>query len=506
MLDCCGIWGYSPGLQATQGFEMHLKFLSKAFSFGTVTLIVSACGGDVVEGQGDFRVDHAGTVNFPVEAHEPRSCQDGQGRLHVVWYDARSGEDAIFYNRSANGGATWNIQDLQLNTPESGGYALVPDIACFGDRIYVVWEDHRDGELERGNIYMNYSTDGGDTFLNSDFSLDADEDGDFMSLEPRVYAEGSSVYVAWFDSKYGAYDIFMNSSTDGGATWLPDPVRVDSGDAGSAYSAHPVITADNNGNVVVAWEDSRDGLSDIYGNHSSDYGKSFGKDIRLDIGDAGTADSFEPTVTMSEGYAYVAWHDTASGDGRDIYLARSSNSGAAWATGERVETSAPGLFDALFPSVDAKGPELHIVWQDDRSGGHDVFYRRSADGGESWLHEEFRLDRDADGSSQSYRPSVQRFDDGTVVAFWEDYRYDGGSVGFNDLFYNFSSNGGEVWSGSDYRINSNKPGSAYALSPWLGRSGEELFFIWADGRFGSSNIFFNALLVGEASVYIAPSQ
>ena len=128
---------------------MHLKFLSRAFSFGTVTLIVSACGGDVVEGQGDFRVDHAGTVNFPVEANEPRSCQDGQGRLHVVWYDARSGEDAIFYNRSANGGATWNIQDLQLNTPESGGYALVPDIACFGDRIYVVWEDHRDGELER---------------------------------------------------------------------------------------------------------------------------------------------------------------------------------------------------------------------------------------------------------------------------------------------------------------------------------------------------------------------
>jgi hypothetical protein len=40
----------------------------------------------------------------------------------------------------------------------------------------------------------------------------------------------------------------------------------------------------------------------------------------------------------------------------------------------------------------------------------------------------------------------------------------------------------------------------------MGRSGEELFFIWADGRFGSSNIFFNALLVGEASIYLAPSD
>ena len=485
---------------------MYFRIRKSVVGIGLSALSIGACGGDEQTGQGDFRIDHAGTASFPVEANDPRSCQDGKGRLHVVWYDARSESSSIYYNRSANAGVTWNIQDLQLNTPPNGGDAVMPDIACFGDRIYVVWEDHRDGELERGNVYMNYSTNGGDTFLDQDFALDADEDGDFMSLEPRIVAQGSSVYVAWFDSQYGAYDIFLNSSTDGGATWLPQPVRVDSGEAGSAYSAHPVLAADPDGNVVVAWEDSRDGLSDIYVNHSSDYGHSFGKDIRLDIGDAGSADSFEPTVTMSEGYAYVAWHDTASGDGRDIYLARSSNSGAAWATGERVETSAPGLFDALFPSIDAKGAELHLVWQDQRSGGHDIFYRRSSDGGESWEGDEFRLDRDADGFSQSYRPKIQRFEDGTVVAFWEDYRYDGGSVGFNDLFYNFSSDNGVTWSSGDYRINSNAPGSAYTINPWMGRSGEELFFIWADGRFGSSNIFFNALLVGEASIYLAPSD
>jgi len=468
--------------------------------------LVVACGGDENTGDGDFRIDHAGTINFPVEANAPRSCQDGQGRLHVVWYDARQEQNSVFYNRSANGGATWNIQDLQLNTPVDGGDAVMPDIACFGDRVYVVWEDHRDGELENGNIYLNYSENGGDTFLDEDIALDADEDGDFMSLEPRIFAIGSSVYVAWFDSHYGAYDIFLNSSTDGGYTWLPDPVRVDSGEAGSAYSAHPVLSADPDGNVVVVWEDSRDGYSDIYVNHSSDYGHSFGTDQRLDIGDAGSADSFVPTVGMSEGYAYVAWHDTASGEGRDIYLARSTDSGSTWTAGERVESSAAGLFDALFPSMAVKGSELHLVWQDERSGGHDIFYRRSGDGGVSWDMEEFRLDRDASGSSHSYRPQVRRFDDGHVIAFWEDYRYDGDLVGFNDLFYNYSADNGSTWSGADYRINSNRPGSAYAIDPWMGRNGQELFFVWADGRFGSSNVFFNALLVGESSVYVAPSD
>jgi hypothetical protein len=209
---------------------------------------------------------------------------------------------------------------------------------------------------------------------------------------------------------------------------------------------------------------------------------------------------------MSDGYAYVAWHDTASGDGRDIYLARSTDSGGNWTTGERVESSAAGLFDALFPTLAVSGSELHIVWQDDRSGGHDIFYRKSSDGGVNWDMEEFRLDRDASGSSHSYRPRIRRFEDGQMVAYWEDYRFDGEGVGFNDLFYNYSLDNGTTWSGADYRINSNRPGSAYAIDPWMGRSGEELFFVWADGRFGSSNVFFNALLVGEGSVYVAPSE
>ena len=482
-------------------FRIGMKIMSTSLFLG----LLVACGGDENSGEGDFRVDHAGTINFPVEANSPRSCQDGQGRMHVVWYDGRLDENAIFYNRSVNGGVTWIIQDVQLNTPENGGDAVHPDIACVGDRVYVAWEDHRDGELENGNIYVNYSDDGGDTFLQQDVALDADEDGDFMSLEPRVFAVGTSVYVAWFDSQYGAYDIFLNSSTDGGATWLPDPVRVDGGDAGSGYSAHPVLAANADGEVVVAWEDSRSGYSDIYVNYSSDYGHSFGKDKRLDIGEAGSADSFVPTIAMDNDAAYVAWHDTASGEGRDIYLARSADAGASWAVGERVESSAPGLFDALFPALAVKGEGVHIVWQDDRSGGHDIFYRKSSDGGVNWDKEEFRLDRDANGSSHSYRPKIRRFEDGQIVTYWEDYRYDSQQVGFNDLFYNYSLDNGKTWSGTDYRINSNAPGSAYAIDPWMGRSGAELFFVWADGRYGASNVFFNALLVGEGSIYVAPS-
>jgi hypothetical protein len=473
-------------------------------TIGASAFYLGACGAGEEVGAGDFRVDHAGTVNVPVEALSPKVCQDDFGRIHVVWYDARSEENSIYYNRSSNGGVTWNIQDTQLNTPSDGGDAVMPDIACVGERVYVAWEDHRDGDLENGNIYLNYSVNGGDTFLEDDVALDADPDGDFMSLEPRIFAVESSVYVAWFDSQYGAYDIFINSSTDGGVTWLPDPVRVDSGEAGSGYSARPVLAADANGNVVVAWEDSRDGYSDIYVNQSSDYAQSFGRDIRLDIGEAGSADSFQPSIAMSGEYAYVAWHDTASGEGRDIYLARSSNSGLTWATGERVESSAAGLFDALFPSMVADGPELHIVWQDDRSGGHDVFYRRSSDGGDTWEAEEFRLDRNAGGSSHSYRPQIKNYMDGTIVVLWEDYRFDGSLVGFNDLFYNYSLDQGLTWSSGDYRINSNRPGSAYAIDPWMGRRGQDLYFVWADGRFGSSNVFFNSLMLGEGSVYVSP--
>ncbi|MDO9280605.1 MAG: sialidase family protein [Pseudomonadota bacterium] len=468
--------------------------------------LLAACTGEEEKDEAthDVKVDHNAKEDA-IESIVPRSCFTN-GRLAVAWQDDRDGVPGIWFNASADTGATWMTADVKLDIGEVGAFA--PDIACSGDSIYVVWEDERDGDLRYRNIYVNVSSDGGRTWLEADVRLDGDIEGEAMSLGPRVVAAGDSAYVAWFDSRDGAYDIYVQATRDGGATWLEAPTRVDTDAAGEAYSAWPRLAADDDGRVVVTWEDSRAGASDIYANVSTDGGESFGaEDARLDGGEeGGESNSFLPSLAMAGGNAYVVWHDERNGDNRDVYVNASSDGGESWQDEpSRVDSDAAGQSDAINPVVAAVGDRVHIAWQDDRSGGYDIYHRFSRDGGAEWAAEEVRMDRDAGGESQSFEPTLLVQGDAVLVG-WEDRRADGEEVGFNDLYYNYSEDGGQNWSLEDLRINSNAQGSAYAFDLGLALVDGGIVAVWADGRYGSSDIFCANRALGEASRYVAPPE
>ncbi|MDP2315947.1 MAG: sialidase family protein [Pseudomonadota bacterium] len=468
--------------------------------------LLAACSAGSTEDEPTFdvKVDH-NSKDDAIESTVPRSCF-ADGRLAVAWTDARDGVPGIWFNASEDAGATWMTGDVALDVSEVGAYA--PDIACAGDTIYVVWEDERDGDLLYRNIYLNISTDGGRSWLPEELRLDGDVEGEAMSLAPRVVAVEDAAYVAWFDNRGGAFDIYVQATQDAGATWLDEATRVDTDPAGEAYSAWPRLAADASGRVVVTWEDSRAGRSDIYANVSTDGGGSFAdSDTRLDGGeDGGVSNSFLPSLAMAGDHAYVVWHDERNGDKRDVYLGVSSDGGETWGDEpQRIDSDAAGGFDSIHPVVAAVEDRVHIAWQDDRSGGYDIYHRFSRDGGGEWAGEEVRMDTDAGGESQSFEPVLLVQGD-TVLVGWEDRRGDGQEVGFNDLYYNYSEDGGQHWSFEDLRINSNAPGSAYAFDLSLALGGGGIIAVWADGRFGSSDIFCANRALGEESKYVAPPE
>jgi hypothetical protein len=462
-------------------------------------LLAACSGGSEAQGTQDVKVDQV-SPDDAVESDVPRACADG-GAAYVAWHDDRGGDSAVYVNFSVDGGSTWREGDEKLNTAAAA--ASHPAIACSGDEVWVVWEDERDGELRNRNIRMNRSSDRGRSWLEEDVLLDGDVEGDAMSLAPAIVAVEEDVYVAWFDSREGAYDIYVQASTDGGETWLAEPTRVDTDEAGAAYSAYPSMVADADGRVVVAWEDSRDGASDVYVNVSSDNAASFAAgDTRLDVGSDGT-NSFLPRLAMSGDRVYAVWHDERNG-ARDVLLSASADGGETWSEEPvRLEDDAPGQSDSYSPRVAAVGDRVHVVWQDDRSGGYDVFHRASMDGGATF-GEELRMDADTPGEAQSYSPVLTVVGD-TVLVGWEDRRNDPG-VGFNDLYYRHSLDGGREWSAEDLRINSNEPGSAYAVELQLLVTGPSFVAVWADGRFGSRDIFAAVREIGEESVYVAPAE
>jgi hypothetical protein len=462
--------------------------------------LLIACADPVPQGTLDVQVDR-NPPEGDVDSVGPSACLSANGRLYVAWQDDRDGTSGTWFNMSADGGVTWMPADLRLDAGTVGAYH--PSLACAGERAWVVWEDERDGELRNRNIYLAQTSNGGRSWTGGEVPLDGDPDGDAMSLGPTVVTAGDAVYVAWFDNRDGAYDIYLQSSTDRGATWRAAPVRVDTDAPGDAYSAWPRIAANDAGDVVVAWEDARAGATDVYVNHSSDFGARFGGgDTRLDLGADGS-DSFLPRVAMDGDTVAVAWHDTRDGAGRSVLVSTSADGGVTW-TGAptRMDTDVAGAADSLNPTVAVRGERVHVAWQDDALGGYDILIRTSTDAGATF-GDEARLDADTRGEAQSYDPVIALLEE-TVVVGWSDRRDDTEAVGFNDLYHTVSEDAGTTWDAVDHRINSNAPGSAWARDLHLMLRGSSLVAVWADGRGGSSDILAGLRGIGEESVYVPP--
>ncbi|HHO49934.1 MAG TPA: exo-alpha-sialidase [Deltaproteobacteria bacterium] len=487
--------------------------MNRSLLLSSILILISACSGNTAAPPftEDIRVDMASPNDDP-DSFGARMCLTDEGHVYVMWMDNRSNSSEervdIWMNRSLNRGETdsWLQAPVRVNQgdPEAQGPGNVenPNMLCNDEGVFVVWEDDRDGELENHQIYFNRSIDGGETFLDQDILIEDDREGLNMSLEPKLVGYGQDLFVTWYDSMNGTYDIFFSSSGDAGLTWRT-PQRINTEPINTAYSAHPQIdVSEDLENIWITWEDSRAGRSDIYFAYSRNGGVSFENDKRLDSGDdAGSADSFEPYLcTDNDRNVYVFWHDTRnSEDGRDIYYNYSDDGGSQWlAEARRLDSDAAGIANSLYPVCSVVGSVAHVAWQDNRFGGYDVFYRQVQDGIPD-TSEEVRADLGSeDGTANSLDTVIDFFDD-TVAIAWNDGRAEaesGAENGYTDLYYQYSE-GGIPFEETDYRIDSMYDGQSFKLDLNFQILGGEWYAAWTDGRGGTSDIYFQRLPLGE---------
>jgi hypothetical protein len=457
----------------------------------------------------DIRIDGADAINDP-DSDGTKMCVADDGTVYVLWTDDREdsqgeGKVDVWMNRSNNLGAvgSWLPAPVQVNHSESRVWN--PNLYCNNEGVYVVWEDDRDGTLRNHQIYFNYSTDQGETFLPEDILLEAstDPDGNSMSLEPQITGYGSDLFVTWSDTLYGAPDILVASSIDGGATWS-DPTRVDSDDPGEAYSAHPRIATSLDGqDVWVVWEDARDGATDIYMARSETGGVNFEPDERLDEGDEdGATDSLSPQICTDRNLnVYVVWQDLRNGEAHDILMNYSGDRGVNWqAVAGRLDSDAAGFGNSGGVVCSVEGSTLHAAWHDKRGTdfAYDIYYRKAQAGipGDA----EIRLDTaPPEGHSNSLDPQMA-LHNGQVVVAWRDSR---GEVeaqtdnGFEDLFYNYSSPTSNFDDEGDFRLDSMLPAMSAKQDLNISVLGGSLYAAWTDSRNGTLDIYFTALALGQ---------
>jgi len=218
--------------------------------------------------------------------------------------------------------------------------------------------------------------------------------------------------------------------------------------------------------VYAVWQDYRDRNWEIYFKRSINNGFSWGADARLTIN---SAESRYPSIAAYGGYVYVVWQDFRDGNW-EIYMRRSENYGATWpTTTEYYKRLTVNAANSTNPAVVAYGRNVHVVWQDNRDGNWEIYYKRSTDNGLTWVADA-RLT--TDGAISEYS-SVAAFRDNVYVS-WEDSR----NVKF-DIYVKRSTNNGATW-GADTRLTTD---TEHQRFPSIAAYGYDVHVVWTDYRY-----------------------
>lgn len=444
----------------------------------------------------DRRIDGLGIADT-VDSVSPKLCVSPDGTaMYVSWLDRRDGFSDVWMNVSTDGGETFLPEAFRAK--QGPGNATGHDLACTNDRVVIVWEDDRDGDSGYPNIYTNVSTDAGATWLAEDLAVDEDPDGIYVSIGPRIAIRGTDVHLFWYDQRLGSPDIYVATSINGGVAYGPS-TRVSSprpDDVEVFWSGNPTVNVNGAGRVHVVWEDTRNGAHDLFFS-AWDRGQTPGPQVRIDTGDAeGASYSLVPSIDVDGDEVYIAWQDTRAGEGRDIYLNHSSDGGVTWqAESTRVEDDPAGFNDSLGPQVVVAGDRAHLFWEDHRNVGVDIYHRSVTAG--ALDPGDRQLETDGLGVANSIRPVAAADGDDLVVA-WQDYRADAG-VGFSDLHYNHTSLAdATTWAEEDLRLDSWVEGASFKEELSIEVRAGRVFAAWVDGRNGSRDIYVSTVDVGLA--------
>jgi hypothetical protein len=190
---------------------------------------------------------------------------------------------------------------------------------------------------------------------------------------PAVDLETGNIYVTWESLGEGVPRILFMRSTDSGTTWS-QPLKVNDGDPKRDWDfpeQFPTMDVAPNGRIDIAWYDWRNDpgykegdsdnlFQDIYYASSTDGGRTFSKNLRVNdriidrrFGPRPLGSIIGPLgVVSTDQAALIAWDDTRNGNqttaAQDIYFGRVRWAPASEVFGGKADTGTSPLVAGLF--------------------------------------------------------------------------------------------------------------------------------------------------------------
>jgi len=305
---------------------------------------------------------------------DPTLVFDSRGNLFygyiVVFFGGGSGVNGseMGVARSTDGGQTYPQVSYFSFEGGSNHFNDKPMITAdanakspFRDNVYIAW-DAASGGSTGGGIRVGRSSDHGVTFQ-VNRADDPSGPGRSIGAVPFVGPNGE-LYVAWND--YKANTIEFNRSFDGGATWgaqsvissktLPFDIAIPAQQTRGSL-VYPACDSDrsggaHNGRLYCSWMDlAGNGTTDILLSYSDNKGSSWSSPAPVTDQLPFAVDRFNQWLAVDQvtGSVNVSFYDTRNDTTgsrymTDIYLAKSTNGGAAFAN-QRVSTASSNEHD-----------------------------------------------------------------------------------------------------------------------------------------------------------------
>jgi hypothetical protein len=221
------------------------------------------------------------------------------------------------------------------------------------------------------------------------------------AITPQIAYDGTRLYAVWEERPNNNYEIYLSYSDDFGATWTLTPMNL----SNSPGSSRWVQIQATGGNIYCAWiEGSTYPLSDIYFRKSTNSGTTWSDVVNI-TNDARPQNRFYMTAHSNR--IYLACDDIPGAFNYDeIYLIKSVNGGATWSSAVNI-TNNPGHSNtpciALYDAFWILGNDLvYFTWADNSNTtpvNSDIFFKWSSNGGETW-QDSLNLSNNPESSSR----------------------------------------------------------------------------------------------------------
>ncbi|MGA1873193.1 MAG: hypothetical protein ACMUHY_05930 [Thermoplasmatota archaeon] len=385
------------------------------------------------------------------------------------------------------------------------------DIASWGSgdtaEVYIVYEDYAAG-FNDPHIYFQKSANGGSSWqIPFDFIKTDPVSGD-KQIDPviDIYDAGSSkvIAVAYLDSTYRAipalteWVIVVRVSLDNGTSWSTD--RLVTPDTMSGYPSSKIkeidMTFDPYGNLFVVWTNVDPANAQIDIAYSTDLGLTWSNPEAVktqpEAPDQNWAQK-KASIAANGQYVVVGWEINFDYK-PDTFMTRASTSNLAgypilsFETPWRIPKPVVyPMYQTYLPNLEADTNAFHMTWWDfstDASGSDNgdiskdrpsIKYTRSTDNGASWSvggGDNIIVNTSQNADKWHGRPDIGLGPDGTISISWMDY-----TLGHTNIFTTSSTDGGSTWS-RPARVNDHAP-TVYKDEPRVAvDSGGDSHVIW----------------------------